>query len=405
MRLLRVHQELVSNPLRDIEGEVHRRLEGLNLEVPSGEVAITSGSRGIANIAVITKAAGDWLKSKGGRPFVAPCMGSHNGATAEGQRAMVESLGITEEAMGMEIRSSMEVIKVGSVSSGDVFMDRHCYDAGHVLVLNRIKLHTCFAGPVQSGLTKMIVVGMGKINSARTFHTAGTDVMNDMLLEMGKLALDSGRILAGLAILEDGFDETAELHAVAPEDILAREPELLERHRGYFPRLPVDDLNILIVDEIGKIYSGTGMDTNVIGYRGIKYHEDLESPRIRVIAALDLAGKSQGNAFGIGLADFTTRRLRDAMDEEKTFINVFTTGDMQRMKIPATLAHDREVFERLAERYGVARWMVIPNTLHLEELYASEDLRAELDAHPRCRVEPAAVEVDFDDNGRHRLAF
>lgn len=384
---------------------MHRQLEGLNLVVPSGEVAITSGSRGIANIATITKAAGDWLASKGARPFIAPCMGSHNGATAEGQRAMIESLGITEEAMGMEIRSSMDVVKVGSVASGDVFMDRHCYEAGHVLVLNRIKLHTCFAGPVQSGLTKMIVVGMGKINSARTFHSAGTDVMKDMLLEMGKRALDSGKILAGLAILEDGFDETAELHAVAPGDIMAREPELLERHRTYFPRLPVDDLNVLVVDEIGKTYSGTGMDTNVIGYRGVKYHEDLDNPRIRVIAALGLAEETRGNAIGIGLADFTTRRLRDAIDEQKTFINVFTTGDMQRMKIPATLADDREVFERVAERYGLTRWMAIPNTLHLEELYASEDLRNELEAHPRCTVAPEVVEVGFDGDGRHTLAF
>ncbi len=170
---------------------------------------------------------------------------------------MIESLGITEPAMEMPIRSSMEVVQLAEVDSGPVFMDRHCYEASGVLVLNRVKLHTCFSGPVQSGLTKMMVVGMGKIRSAQTFHSTPTALMKDMLLEMGQAVLDTGKIWAGLAILEDGFDQTAELHALAPHEILTREPELLARHRHYFPELPVDKLNVLIVDEIGKTYSGT----------------------------------------------------------------------------------------------------------------------------------------------------
>ena len=246
-------------------------------------------------------------------------MGSHNGGTAEGQRAMIESLGMTEQAMGMPIRASMDVVKLGTVSTGDVWMDRNAFESAGVLVLNRIKLHTCFAGPVQSGLTKMMVVGMGKIPSAETFHSAPTPQMKDMLLEMGQVVLDSGKIFAGLAILEDGFDNTAELHAVAPAEILTREPQLLERHRHYFPRLPLDDINVLVVDAIGKTYSGTGMDTNVIGYRGVRDGEDLTKPYIHAIAALSLSPASQGNAIGVGLADFITRRLRDAIDEQRRF--------------------------------------------------------------------------------------
>lgn len=235
MHVFPIRQKLAANPLPDIEAEVRRQLDALGIDPPRGPVAITAGSRGIANIVRITKAVGDWLRGRGAEPFLVPCMGSHNGATAEGQRTMVESLGLTEAATGLEIRSSMEVVKVGSVATGDVWMDRNCFESAGVLVLNRVKLHTCFSGPVQSGLTKMMVVGMGKIRSAETFHSCPTPRMKDMLLEMGALLVGSGKIFAGLAILEDGFDATAELHALRPEDILEREPALLERHRHCFP--------------------------------------------------------------------------------------------------------------------------------------------------------------------------
>jgi hypothetical protein len=308
---------------------------------------------------------------------------------------MVESLGVTEAAMGMPIRSSMEVVQIGEVRTGPVFMDRFCYESAGVLVVNRVKLHTCFAGPVQSGLTKMMVVGMGKIRSARTFHSAGAWAMKDMLLEMGQYVLDSGRILAGLAILEDGYDQTAELHAIRPGEILRREAELLQRHRHYFPRLPVESLEVLIVRTIGKTYSGTGMDTNVIGRRGIHGFEDLSEPRIRVIGALELSPTSQGNALGVGNADFITRRLRESIDEEKTLINTLTTGDMDRAKIPATLADDETLVRVIAERYGERRWMFIPNTLHLETLYVTEDLVGELSLREGCRVAKRPEELRF----------
>jgi hypothetical protein len=402
MNVFRVDQKLVSQPLEHIEAEVFRQLDSLGMRPPRGRVAVTAGSRGIDNIVRITKAAGDWLRANGADPFLVPCMGSHNGATAEGQREMIESLGLTEAATGMEIRSSMDVVKIGRVSSGDVWMDRHCHEADGVLVLNRIKLHTCFSGPVQSGLTKMMVVGMGKIRSAETFHSTPTPQMKDMLLEMGALLVASGKIFCGLAILEDGYDRTAELHAIAPGEILAREPALLERHRQYFPALPCDDLKVLVVGEIGKTFSGTGMDTNVIGRRGVNRYEDLDCPRIEIIAALSLSEASHGNAIGVGLADFITRRLRDAIDERKTFLNVFTTGEMRRMAIPCTLKDDEEVVARIRERFGDSGWMFVPNTLHLETLFCSEDIAEKLRGHPRCTVAAAPVPLAFRDG---RLAL
>ena len=235
MRLYKVRQRLVSRPLADIASAVDNSLNKLKLPIPRGDVAITVGSRGICNLPAIIRACGRWLRDQGANPFIVPAMGSHNGATADGQRNMIESLGITESAMDMPIRSSMEVVQIAEVATGPVFMDQHCYNSAGVLVVNRIKLHTCFSGPVQSGLVKMMVVGMGKIRSAQTFHSTPTVRMKDMLLEMGKCVLDSGKILAGLAILEDGFDETAEIHALAPHEVLQREAELLSHHRTYWP--------------------------------------------------------------------------------------------------------------------------------------------------------------------------
>ena len=397
MDVFQVDQQLVSAPLQDIAHEVHRALDKMEKEPPQGEVAITAGSRGISNLVDITKAAGDWLRAHGAKPFLVPAMGSHNGATAVGQQRMVESLGLTPATTGLEIRSSMDCVKLGTVDSGDVWMDRHCYESAGVLVLNRIKLHTCFSGPVQSGLSKMLVVGMGKIRSAETFHSARPDRMPRILEEMGSLLIQSGKIFAGLAILEDGFDATAEVHALPGDQILTKEPALLERHRHYFPALPCQELNVLIIDEIGKTYSGTGMDTNVIGRRGVHGYEDLIKPKIKIIATLGLSEQAQGNALGVGLSDFITRRLRDSIDEKKTFINAFTTGDMQRMAIPCTLKDDEELIGKISERFGNSRWMFIPNTLHLEKIFVSKDLAKELQGHPRCRVSSTPTPLSFSD--------
>ena len=404
MKLLSVRQQLVSRRIDDVSAEVCRQLDGLGLQVPQGPVAIPVGSRGISRLPQIIRSAVEWLRKNGAEPFIVPAMGSHNGATAAGQQQLIEDLGITEEAMGVPIRASMDCVNLASVSTGDVWMDRHCYESAGVLVINRIKLHTFFAGPVQSGLTKMMVVGMGKIRSAETFHSSPASHMQEILLEMGRVIVDSGKIWAGLAILEDGFDETAEIHAIPADDILTKEPELLQAHVSYFPRLPIEDFNVLVVDEVGKNFSGTGMDTNVIGYRGVKGHEDLEKPDIRIIAALSLAEASHGNAIGIGLADFITSKLRNAIDEEKTFLNVYTTGNMGRGKIPATLKDDQTLVEKIKRRYGAERWMIIPNTLHLGHLYVSSDLREEIEANPLCTIDPEPVLLSFLD-GHHQLTF
>lgn len=405
MKLHKVSQQLASNPIADVPKAVFAALDGLGRDVPQGRVAITCGSRGISNIAAITRAAGDWLKSRGAEPFLVPCMGSHNGATAPGQRAMIESLGITEEAMEMPILASMDVVEIGETFTGPITVDRNCYEADGVLVLNRIKLHTCFTGPIQSGLMKMMTIGMGKINGARTFHKVPCLDKAKAIVALGEAIIGTGKIFAGLGILEDGFDQTAELHALAPEQFLEEEPKLLEHYTNdYFPKLPVDELDVLIVDQIGKTFSGLGMDPNVIGRRGIEGVPDFPSPRIGSIAALELTPASQGNALGFGLGDCITQHLHDAIDFNKTRINAETTGDMDRIRMCHVAKDDVEALDWCQQRSGTDRWLVVPNTLHLGSIYASEGLVDELSEHPLCTVDAETVEPEFVD-GRMRLGF
>lgn len=405
MNLRKVHQQLVSNPIADIASATHAALDSLEVPVPQGPVAITAGSRGIANIAAITRAAGDWLKRRGADPFLVPCMGSHNGATAAGQRAMVELLGMTEAAMQMPIKSSMDVVEIGETFSGPITVDRNCYESDGVLVLNRIKLHTCFVGPVQSGLMKMMTIGMGKINGARTFHKVPPEDKDKAIIALGEAIVATRKIFAGLGILEDGFDQTAELHALPPEEFMTQEPKLLDHYtKHYFPSLPVDELDTLIVDQIGKTFSGTGMDPNVIGRRGIQGVPDFPRPRIGSIAALELAAAAQGNALGFGLADTITQRLHDSIDFEKTRINAETTGDMDRIRMCHVAADDQDAMAWCADRSGTDRWLVVPNTLHLGTMYASESLAEELAANPKCIVAGEVVKPRFE-GGRLSIGF
>lgn len=402
-RFFKFRQQLVCHPLADVEGEILRQLDQLGLRPPRGPVAITAGSRGIANIARIVRAAGLWLREHGAEPFLVPCMGSHGGGTAAGQRAMLVGLGLSEEATGLPIRSGTETVPCGHRES-PAWIDRFCWEAGAVLVINRIKLHTSFSGSLQSGLAKMMAVGMGKRPAAEAFHRVPGREKSAWLKATASRILATGKIFAGLAILEDGEENTAEIHALRPEEILDREPSLLKRAGSYFPRLPLQELHVLLVAEIGKNFSGTGMDTNVIGRYGLAGEPDPPSPRIRIIAALGLSTASQGNALGVGLADFITRRLREAIDERKTMVNVLTTGEMRRMAIPCTLENDQELVRTIAGRFGTQRWMAIANTLHLRTLYASEDLAGEIAAHPGCEIQGPPESLPFE-KGRLRLEF
>lgn len=360
---------------------------------PGARVAVAVGSRGIANLQTIVRAAVRALDAAGARPFILPAMGSHGGGTSEGQAALLADYGITESAVGVPIRPTMEVQTVGRVIPGfDLCVSREAMSADGVLLINRIKPHTDFAGSIGSGLLKMLVVGLGKRAGAAQFHAAACRLGYERVLRAHSGALlETVRVLGGLAILEDQRHQTARIDAIRPSDIEAGEPLLCEEARAMMPRLPFDDIDLLIVDRMGKNLSGTGMDPLVIGrsIHGYSLAEETPrtSPRIRRLFVRDLTPESHGNATGIGLADFTTTRLVQAMDRGLTTVNSLTALSLQGAKIPLHFQTDREVLEKAVATLGLAdiqdaRIVRILDTLHLEHLQASIPLAREIEGRP-----------------------
>src|SRR5262245_53207731 len=309
--MVRVRQSFARPRVTDIPATVRETLGAAQVPIRAGDtVAVGAGSRGIANIDVIVKAAVDWLKAQGAQPFVFPAMGSHGGATPEGQRDVLAHYGITEATMGCEIRATMEVIQVGEALGLPVWMDRVAAEADWIGLVNRVKPHTDFKGSIESGLFKMMTIGLGKLRGATQYHRANVNHgYETVITAVGREMLAKARIGFGLGVVENGYDETAVVEAFNAEDLEAGERRLLKDAREWMARLPFSPIDVLVVEEIGKNISGSGMDTNVIG-RPSNPHEPFPAdPKILWIVALDLTEDSGGNATGIGNADFTTRRL------------------------------------------------------------------------------------------------
>jgi len=392
--LFRVRQRWETRPLADVVGATHAQLEALGLRAriaPGMRVAVTAGSRGIRDIVPITRAAVEWLRLAGAAPFIVPAMGSHGGATAEGQLRLLASLGITEERVGCPIHSSMEVVQVGSLGDGTpVFMDRLAHEADGVLVINRVKAHTSFQGTIESGLAKMCVVGLGKRHGAEIIHRTAVDGLKHLLAPMARVMIATGKILAGLAILEDAREQTVEVVALPPEEIGADgEANLLQRSKALMARLPFHQIDVLVVDEIGKNISGTGMDTNVIGRLPIPGQPPPATPVINVIVVLDLTPETHGNANGMGLADITTARFASKVDFRATYLNVLTAGLVGLCKggLPIVLPTGHAAVTTAIRACGradpaEARVVRIRNTLHLEHVLVSPPLLPEVAANP-----------------------
>jgi len=331
-------------------------------------------------------------------------MGSHGGATSEGQRSLLAHLGVTEESIGAPILTDMEVVELGRTPSGLIaYCDRNAAECDGILVVNRIKPHTGFSEPFGSGLLKMLAVGLGKVPGASQIHRQGPAHMAQAIEEIAQVFLDSGKVIGGIAVIEDAHDEIVKIVAVRPEEMIAKERELFREAKALMPHLPVDDLDLLIVDEIGKNYSGTGMDVNVIGRWRLPGLSEPETPRIKRIVALRLSPKSEGNAHGVGLADFVTRRLVDAIDPVATYTNAVTSTFVERAFIPITLSTDREAIETALASLSIsdpsqARIARIRNTLHLDEVWLSPTLLAEVGGRPGVEVGPLEP-LRFGDDG------
>jgi hypothetical protein len=405
-RLVKVRQSFERPQVADVAGELVHKLgaAGAFARVKKGDrVAITAGSRGITGLPLVLKTVAAEVRQAGGEPFLFPAMGSHGGATAEGQRDMLAGMGITEETVGAPVRASMETVEIGVSSNGfPVHLDRFAAEADGIVVVNRIKPHVAFRGPCESGLMKMIVIGMGKQKGADICHELGFGTMAENLQTMGRVTLARAKVLCGVALLENAYHETAWVEVIPGDEIPAREPALLEEAWRLYPRLYFDRLDVLIIDEIGKDISGTGFDTNVVG----RYHTPFVSggPTITRIACLDITERSHGNANGLGILDFTTRRAFDKFDFDNTYPNSLTSTVPTSVKIPMVLKNDRQAIQAAIKTCNIlkkaeVRLARIRNTVALDEIAVSESLLAEVRANARLAVAGEPFALSFDANG------
>jgi hypothetical protein len=396
---------LIQPVVADVAGTVHQCLQNSRLGErlrPGAGVAVAIGSRGIANLFLIARATVDFLRQAGTKPFVVAAMGSHGGATPEGQRQILCDYGITESALGVPVRTEMAVERIGTNSWGEpVYWDKNALAADAVVTLSRVKPHTDFRGAIESGITKMLVIGLGKREGAAIHHRLGVRGLRDMLPETAKVILEETPFVAGLAVLENAREQTARLQLVDRDELLRIEPSLLEEARGLMGRLPFDQLDLLVVGEIGKNYSGAGIDPNVVGRLLVETQAEPTRPSITRICALDLSPESHGNGTGCGIADLVTERLLAAIDPVPFRMNNLTACFLRRSQLPFAFPDDRACLNAGIEtcwqpNIDTLRMAVIPNTLEVSELWLSPALTEEARGRPDLQVTGAARPLPFD---------
>ena len=373
---------------------------------PGQVIAVGCGSRGIANIATIAKSVIDGLKARGAKPFIFPCMGSHGAATAAGQKEVLEGYGISEATMGVPLRATMDTTIVGKLDDGTpVHMDANAAQADGIVVINRIKPHTSFRGPTESGVTKMLSIGIGKINGATTYHQHGMDMFPTLLPKVRDVNLKARNVLFGVGIVENAYDQTAAVELIAAEAIGKREPHLQEMAKQNMPRIQFSEVDVLVIEEMGKNISGAGFDPNVTGRN--RRHVDWSSdPLVKKIVVLGLTPESHGNATGIGGADVITMRLYRDMDIGATYANVITSMSLGGAAIPIIMNTDQDAISLAVKtvvrvKPEACRIVRIRNTLDLAEIEVSEAMLAEVKAKPDCfRIVSPARPLAFDNDGR-----
>jgi len=392
----------------DVASETRRQWQSSNLARrlrPGAKVAVAVGSRGIANVAIIVRATLGYLCELGAEPFVVAAMGSHGGATSDGQQQLLAEYGVSAAALGVPVKTDMATAQIGTNSWGEpVFWDRNALSADAVVTISRVKPHTDFRGRFESGITKMLVIGLGKRDGARQHHRWGVRGLRDMLPETAKVVLEKTPFVAGLAVLENASEQTARLQVVERDQLFDTEPRLLEEARGLMGRLPFDQLDLLVIGEIGKNYSGAGIDPNVVGRLLMETQAEPERPKITRICALDLSPESHGNGTGCGIADLTTERLLAAIDPAPFRMNNLTACFLWRSKLPFAFPDDRACIVAGLEtcwqpHTDQVRFAIIPNTLEVVELWLSPALIAEANGNRHLEVIGPARPLPFDAKG------
>ncbi|MCW4019942.1 MAG: nickel-dependent lactate racemase [Candidatus Bathyarchaeota archaeon] len=407
-RMVEVHQKISSPKLGNFVAEIRKELGKTNLasKIKDGaRIAVTAGSRGIAHYPEILATVVDEVKKAGGDPFLVPAMGSHGGATSEGQIGLLKNLGIMPETVGAPIRATMKVELVGRLDNGSpVYVDRNALSADGIIVVGRVKPHTDFKGEIESGLMKMMVIGLGKKRGAEIIHRHKSEGYHNLLPQAARLIMKKVPIILGLAVVENAYHEIAIVKAVEPENIEQEERNLLKKAKALTARIPFKDIDVLIVNEIGKEISGMGMDTNVVGRFWLPGEIDPLAPNIKIIVVLDLTEQTHGNALGIGLADLTTQRLVSKIDYPATFVNSITGGHAITGKTPVFLSSDRDAIATALHLCGPidpqeAKVVRIKNTQELERLWVSESLYKMAKANPKLEIGGEPEEMSFDVSG------
>ena len=407
--MVRIKQHIEAPVVEDIPAAVRGELdeiEASSLVKRGDRIAITGGSRGVANIDIVIKATVDYLKELGAKPFVVPAMGSHGGATAEGQRDVLAHYGITEQTVGAPIESTMDTVEIGKTADGlPVFLDRNAAEADGIVPLNRIKAHTDFKGSIESGLMKMMAIGLGKQRGANMYHRAFFQYgFEHVIRTVSSLMLDTGRVVFGLGLVENAHEHTAKVAAMRPNELIRRERELLVESKSLMGRLPFDTLDLLVIDWMGKNISGTGMDTNIIGRMMQNFEPEPEKPAILRIFVRDLTEESSGNATGVGLADFTTNRLVEKVDRHATYMNGITGLGPQKSKIPFYYDTDKEAIEVALNTIGLtppeeAKVARVESTLTLATLDISEAFIEDAKLRSDLEIVGEVKSFEFDASG------
>jgi Lactate racemase N-terminal domain len=402
-RMVKVRQKFHAPQLEDVAAEVRKTLNETNVMAKINEgdsVAVAVGSRGLADLPVLVRETVREIKRAGGHPFIVPAMGSHGGATAEGQTDVLHQLGVTEGAVEAPIKSSMEVVKIGELPNGlPVYIDRNAYEADKIIVINRIKPHTAFRGPVESGLMKMITIGLGKQKGAEAAHAFSFKYMAEHVPEMAKISLSKAPIIFGLASLENAYDKIAKVIAVPAEDLETAEPELLMEAKSLMPKIHFDEFDVLIVDELGKDISGDGMDPNITGNFATPYAAG--GPDIKRTVVLGLTEKTHGNANGIGMADMTTKAAVDEIIWEKGYANALTSTVIEVIKLPMVL-ETKELAVKAAIKtcnafdLNKVKAVRIKNTLDIGEIWISESMIEEAKQNSQLEIISELEELMLD---------
>ena len=405
-QIMKVSQTFDNTKLDDVEGDLNQKLIDKNIKdkIKQGmKIAITGGSRGISFYKELMKTIVSFVKKCGATPFIIPSMGSHGGGTSEGQENMLKKLGITKESVGCEIISSMDVVEVGRTSKDlPVYIDKNAANADGIILLNRVKLHTSFRGKYESGLIKMMAIGLAKRKGADMTHFLRYENMAENLVEVGKIALNNLNIICGVASIENGYNEVADLFVLHKDEILQEEPKILEKSKRLMPRIYLDDIDVLIVNEIGKNISGTGVDTNIVG----RFHTNAASggPNTVKLGFLDISEKSGGNGNGMGLADFVSKKFFRKIDFESTYINAITSTEPNSVKLPLVLDNDKYVFQGCVKLCGVKniqdiKLVIINNTKELDEIYMSKSAFENTVDKSKVKKESELFDIPFDEEG------